>query len=87
MIAKYITSNLPNILPIDYNDFHETPVETFHKIITFFGLKYTKQQISEFITNRDEKISKRYMMTNETINKLKTIIKSTDTATIHTFAF
>ena len=70
LVNKYVNSNKENILPIDYNDYVNNPKETFHNIISFFGLNYTFEQVSEFIDNREIKISKRYNLDNDFRKKI-----------------
>ena len=70
LVAKFVNNNNENILCIDYNDFLKNPSKTFHKIINFFGLKYSFDYVNNFIINRDEKIEKKNSIDKSLLIKL-----------------
>ena len=71
LVKKYVDDEQKNILPIDYNYFLENPVKIFHKILLFFGFRFTKDQVNFFIKNRKEKISKINKINSYLYEKLK----------------
>lgn len=70
LIDKYTSKKRDNILVIDYNDYINNPINTFHKIIEFFDLKYSKKHIENFI-NTSEKIYKKNFLSNNLVQRLK----------------
>ena len=71
MLEKYALQPRHNILCIDYNEYINDPSHTFYKIIIFFGYNISKNQISKFMNEREEKIFKR---TNLNINFKKKVL-------------
>jgi hypothetical protein len=70
LVNKYLCNEGNNILCIDYDEFMNDPSTIFHKIIIFFGFNYEKNEIHEFINNRDEKIKKTHHLSDEYICKI-----------------
>jgi hypothetical protein len=70
LVDKYTSKKRDNILVIDYNDYINDPINTFHKIIEFFDFKYSKEHIDTFINN-SEKIYKKSFLSNDLVQRLK----------------
>ena len=75
LVAKYRSQKHPNVLCIDYNCFLNDPSGTFHKIITFFGLKISLKQVKNYIENRSEKIYKKNCLPPVLVARLKRDLK------------
>jgi len=70
LVDKYTSKKRYNILVIDYNDYVNDPINTFHKIIEFFDLKYSRKHIENFINN-SEKIYKKNFLSDDLVQRLK----------------
>lgn len=71
LVTKFVNNDNENILCIDYDDYLNYPSKTFHKIINFFGFKYSFDYVDNFIINRYEKIKRRYYIDKSLLIKLK----------------
>ena len=57
-IKKYVNQKRDNFLVIDYNNYLNNPIDSVFSILNFFDIECTRNEVINFLNNRETKIKK-----------------------------